>query len=76
MKLLIDISEINKYKSRELLPLECLHCKTTFRQTKNNICNLCQKNLEAFNRKMINCVIFFDITKALIKYGIMDYYLN
>jgi len=37
MKLLIDINEINKYKSRELLPLECLHCKSTFKQTKNNI---------------------------------------
>ena len=37
MKLLIDINDINKYKSRELLPLECLHCKSTFRQTKNNI---------------------------------------
>jgi hypothetical protein len=37
MKLLIDINEINKYKSRELLPLECLHCKYVFKQTKSNI---------------------------------------
>ena len=37
------------------------------RHTKDNIFNLCQKNLEAFNRKMKNCVIFFDITKAFDK---------
>ena len=37
------------------------------RQTKDNIFHLCQKNLEAFNRKMKNCVIFFDITKAFDK---------
>jgi retron-type reverse transcriptase len=37
------------------------------RQIKDNIFNLCQKNLEAFNRKMKNCVIFFDITKAFDK---------
>ncbi len=37
MNLLIDIKEINKYKSRELLPLECKHCKSIFKQTKNNI---------------------------------------
>lgn len=37
MKLLINIDEINKYKSRELLPLECLHCKCVFKQTKSNI---------------------------------------
>ena len=37
------------------------------RQTKDNIFNLCQKNLESFNRKMKNCIIFFDITKAFDK---------
>ena len=37
MKLLININEINKYKSREPLPIECLHCKCIFKQTKNNI---------------------------------------
>jgi hypothetical protein len=37
MKLLINIDEINKYKSRELLPIECLHCKSIFKQTKSNI---------------------------------------
>jgi hypothetical protein len=41
MKLLININEMNKYKSRELLPLECLHCKSIFgadklNQTQNN----------------------------------------
>lgn len=37
MKLLININEMNKYKSRELLPLECLHCKSIFKQAKSNI---------------------------------------
>jgi hypothetical protein len=37
MNLLIDINEINKYKSRELLPLECKYCKSVFTQTKNHI---------------------------------------
>ena len=37
------------------------------RQTKDNLFYLCQKNIEAFNRKMKNCVIFFDISKAFDK---------
>jgi hypothetical protein len=37
------------------------------RQTKDNLFNLCQKNFEAFNRKMKNCVVFFDISKAFDK---------
>jgi hypothetical protein len=37
------------------------------RQTKDNLFYLFQKNMEAFNRKMQNCVIFFDISKAFDK---------
>jgi len=37
------------------------------RQTKDNLFFLCQKNIEAFNRKMKNCVIFFDISKSFDK---------
>ena len=37
------------------------------RQTKDNLFNLCQRNFEAFNRKMKNCVVFFDISKAFDK---------
>jgi hypothetical protein len=36
-------------------------------QTKDNLFNLCQRNFEAFNRKMKNCVVFFDISKAFDK---------
>jgi hypothetical protein len=36
-------------------------------QTKDNLFFLCKKNIEAFNRKMKNCVIFFDISKAFDK---------
>jgi retron-type reverse transcriptase len=34
------------------------------RQTKDNIFAICQKNLECFNQKKKNCVIFFDISRA------------
>ena len=37
------------------------------RQTKDNLFNLIQKNFETFNRKMKNCVVFFDISKAFDK---------
>ena len=37
------------------------------RQTKDNLFNLIQKNFEAFNKKMKNCVVFFDISKAFDK---------
>jgi hypothetical protein len=37
------------------------------RQTKDNIFAICQKNLEFFNQKKKNCVIFFDISKAFDK---------
>ena len=39
----------------------------SFRQTKDNILAICQRNLEAFNLKKKNCVIFFDISKAFDK---------
>ena len=44
------------------------------RQTKDNLFNLIQKNFEAFNKKMKNCVVFFDISKAFDKvwhYGLL-----
>ncbi len=37
------------------------------RQTTDNLFNLIQKNFEAFNKKMKNCVVFFDISKAFDK---------
>lgn len=37
------------------------------RQTKDNIFSVCQRNLEAFNRKKNSCVVFFDISKAFDK---------
>lgn len=37
MKLLIAIDELPKYKSRELIPLECFNCKNTFNRAKNEI---------------------------------------
>jgi hypothetical protein len=37
MKLLIDINELNNYKSRDKIPCECGFCKKTFYQTKNVI---------------------------------------
>ena len=37
------------------------------RQTKDNILNICQKNIEAFNQNKKNCIIFFDICKAFDK---------
>jgi hypothetical protein len=44
------------------------------RQTKDNLFILIQKNFEAFNKKMKNCVVFFDISKAFDKvwhYGLL-----
>jgi hypothetical protein len=44
------------------------------RQIKDNLFNLIQKNFEAFNKKMKNCVVFFDISKAFDKvwhYGLL-----
>jgi len=35
MKLLIKIDELNNYKSRDLIPLECQICKSTFYKSKN-----------------------------------------
>lgn len=37
MKLLIDIKDLEKYKSRDLIPLECKQCKKTFFLKKNFI---------------------------------------
>jgi retron-type reverse transcriptase len=36
-------------------------------QTKDNLFNLIQKNFEAFNKKIKNCLVFFDISKAFDK---------
>ena len=37
------------------------------RQTKDNILSICQQNIESFNKKKMNCTIFFDIYKAFDK---------
>lgn len=39
----------------------------SYRQTKDNILAICQRNMDDFNRKKKNCVIFFDIAKAFDK---------
>lgn len=39
----------------------------SYRQTKDNILTICQRNIESFNQKKKNCVIFFDIKKAFDK---------
>ena len=39
----------------------------SYRQTKDNILNICQRNLECLNKKHQNCTIFFDISKAFDK---------
>ena len=46
------------------------------RQTKDNLFNLIQKNFEAFNKKMKNCVVFLISVKHWTKCGIMDCYSN
>ena len=37
------------------------------RQTKDNFFSICQRNIELFNKRKSNCVIFFDISKAFDK---------
>lgn len=51
MKLLIDINHLTKYKSRQLLPLECEHCKSQFYRPKNDV-------QWALKRKSANCLRF------------------
>ena len=51
MKLLIDINDLIKYKSRQLLPLECEHCKSQFYRPKNDV-------QWALKRKSANCLRF------------------
>ena len=36
----------------------------SYMQTKDNLSNICQRNMECLNKKHINCTIFFDTSKA------------
>ncbi len=58
---------INEHLSKNKIIVKQQSGFRAHRQTKDNLFYLCQKNIEAFNRKMKNCVIFFDISKAFDK---------
>ena len=62
--IMIDIQD--HLKKEKILIKQQLGFRS-FRQTKDNIFCICQINIEAFNKKKKNCVIFFDISKAFDK---------
>jgi hypothetical protein len=59
--------EINDHLKKHKLIIKQQSGFRSYRQTKDNIFAICQRNLEAFNSKKKNCVIFFDISKAFDK---------
>ena len=56
--------EINSHLKKNKIIIKQQSGFRSFRQTKDNIFAICQRNIEAFNTKKKNCVIFFDISKA------------
>lgn len=45
MKLLIPIADLQKYKSRDLIPVECYNCHKTFKLRKHHVqCSLSEKS--------------------------------
>jgi hypothetical protein len=63
----VVLININEHLSKNKIIIKQQSGFRAHRQTKDNLFYLCQRNVEAFNRKMKNCVIFFDISKAFDK---------
>jgi hypothetical protein len=61
------LSDINDHLKNNNIIIKQQSGFRSFRQTKDNIFAICQRNLEAFNSRKKNCVIFFDISKAFDK---------
>ena len=59
--------EISKHLSENKIIIKQQSGFRSFRQTKDNILCICQRNLEFLNKKQQNCTIFFDISKAFDK---------
>lgn len=59
--------EINKHLVENKIIIKQQSGFRSFRQTKDNILCICQRNMEAINKKQMNCTIFFDISKAFDK---------
>jgi molybdopterin converting factor small subunit len=59
--------EINKHLVENKIIIKQQSGFRSFRQKKDNILCICQRNMEAINKKQMNCTIFFDISKAFDK---------
>ena len=63
----IMLERINKHLNQNKILVKQQSGFRAHRQTKDNILSLCQNTRESFNRRKMNCVIFFDIQKAFDK---------
>jgi hypothetical protein len=61
------LQEINDHLIKNKIIIKEQSGFRAHRQTKDNILAICQRNIEAFNKKKKNCVVFFDISKAFDK---------